>query len=64
IKNPQNMELRHFWEISGGTVEEDSQGDFFYYGTKVGKHKITLTVVNELGLCDAKSIEIEVQSNR
>lgn len=60
-KNPR---LRYFWEMSGGTVEENSQGDFFFCGTKMGKHKITLTVVNELGLCDAKSIEIEVQSNR
>jgi hypothetical protein len=60
VNNPRQRELRYFWKISGGGVEKDRNGNFFYYGGEAGKHTVTVTVLNDVGLQHSKSIEIEV----
>jgi len=60
ISNPKQRELRYFWHMSGGGVEEDRNGNFFYYGGEEGKHTITVTVLNDVGLHYSTSLEIEV----
>lgn len=60
IINPQQKELRYFWTMSGGGVDKDLLENFVYYGAEVGKQHIIVTVVNEIGLLDSKSVDIEV----
>lgn len=60
VNNPKQRELRYFWKISGGGIEKDRKGNFFYYGGEAGKHTVTVTVINDMGLQHSKSIEIEV----
>lgn len=60
VNNTKQRELRYSWKISGGGVEKDRNGNFFYYGGEAGKHTVTVTVLNEVGLQHSRSIEIEV----
>lgn len=60
INNPAQLQLRYFWKMSGGGVEKDLTGNFVYYGGDEGKHTITVTVLNDLGLHHSRSLEIEV----
>ncbi len=60
VDNPQKRKLYYFWKMSGGGVDKGLTGQFVYYGGEPGKHKITVTVLNDLGLYDTRSLEIEV----
>ncbi len=60
IDNSSRGELRYFWEVSGGGTKKDRAGNFVYYAGDVGRQTITVTVINNLGLHDSKSLEIEV----
>lgn len=60
VNNPQQRELRYFWTMTGGGVEKDLLENFVYYGGDEGKQHITVTVVNDIGLHDSKSADIEV----
>jgi hypothetical protein len=60
IKNPQKRGLHYFWSMSGGGIEKDFKENFVYYGSEVGIQKITLTVINDIGLYDSRSLVIEV----
>ncbi len=60
INNPGQLQLHYSWKMSGGGVEKDLTGNFVYYGGDEGKHTITVTVLNDLGLHFSKSLEIEV----
>lgn len=53
-------ETRYFWRLTGGGVDEDSSGNFHYYGGDLGEQTITVTTVNELGLHDSKTLKIKV----
>lgn len=60
VKNPENKKLRFRWRMSGGGIEKDCNGNYVYYGGETGKQTITVTVINDAGLHDSKSLEIEV----
>jgi hypothetical protein len=60
VNNPAKGELRYFWEMSGGGVKKDHTGNFVYYAGDEGRHTIKVTVLNDLGLQDTKSLQIEV----
>lgn len=60
INNPAAGQVRCLWEMSGGGIEKDLQGNFIYYAEEKGNQKITVTAVNDLGLWDSKSLEIQV----
>jgi hypothetical protein len=60
VNNPKQRELRYSWNMSGGGVEKDGNGNFFYYGGEEGKHTITVTVLNDVGLHYSRTLEIEV----
>lgn len=61
VDNPQKRGLRFFWDITGGGVKENLEGNFVYYGGEKGVQKITVTAINDLGLYDSESIEIEAK---
>jgi hypothetical protein len=58
--NPCPGKLRYIWDLTGGGVEKNPRGDFVYYGGEAGIHTITLTVLNEAGLFQTETVEIEV----
>jgi hypothetical protein len=60
INNPTRGELRYSWNMSGGGVKKNLKGNFVYYGGEAGTQTITVTVINDLGLHDSRSLEIEV----
>ena len=60
IENPQKRELRYFWRMSDGGIKKDFKENFVYYGEEVGIQKITVTVINDIGLYDSRSLVIEV----
>ncbi len=60
VNNPAKGELRYFWEMSGGGVKKDNTGNFVYYAGDEGIHTVTVTVLNDLGLHNTKSLQIEV----
>lgn len=60
VNNPGKRELYYFWTMTGGGVEKDLLENFVYYGTEAGKQHITVTVINDIGLYDTESIDIEV----
>lgn len=60
VRNPRDSELRYLWTITGGGVKKNLVGDFVYQGGEKGKHRVTITVVNDVGLYDSKPIDIEV----
>jgi hypothetical protein len=60
VNNPKKKELRYFWTMTGGGVEKDLPERFVYHGGEKGKQHITVTVVNDLGLNNSKSLDIEV----
>ena len=60
VRNPRDRELRYLWTITGGGVKKNLVGDFVYQGGEKGKHRVTVTVVNDVGLYDSKPIDIEV----
>lgn len=62
VKNPGNRLLRCLWRMSGGGIEKDCIGNPVYYGGEEGIHTVTVTVMNESGLYDRKSLKIEVNS--
>jgi hypothetical protein len=47
VINPEGLDLHYHWKISGGGIEEDSNGDLLYYGSEPGKHTITITINND-----------------
>lgn len=61
VSNVQDHELRYFWRLTGGGVKKDLEDNFVYYGGETGLQKITVTTMNDLGLHDSKTIEIEVK---
>lgn len=60
VNNPAKGELRYFWEMSGGGVKKDLTGNFVYYAGDRGRHTIIVTVLNDLGLHNSKSLQIDV----
>jgi PKD repeat protein len=60
VNNPSGGELVYSWDISGGGVKKNLKGNFVYYGGEPGTHTITVTVINDLGLYDSRSLKIEV----
>lgn len=60
IKNPQKRELHYFWCMSGGGIKKDFRENFVYYGSELGIQKITVTVLNDIGLYDSRSLKVEV----
>ena len=60
IKPTADRELRHIWNMTGGGVDRNLAGDFFYYGGNVGRHRITAIVVNDLGMFDKADLDIVV----
>jgi len=60
VKNETGGEIRYFWNMPGGGISKDYLDNFIYYGGEKGKQEITLTIVNELGLYDTRSVLIEV----
>ena len=60
VNNPQKRQLRYFWTMTGGGVEENVPEGFVYHGGEKGKQRITVTVVNDLGLQSSKSLDIGV----
>lgn len=60
VRNPRDRELRYLWTITGGGVKKNLVGDFIYQGGEKGKHRVTVTVVNDIGLYDSRSVDVEV----
>jgi hypothetical protein len=60
VNNPGRGGLRYFWDMSAGGVNKNPRDNFVYYGGEAGTQTITVTVVNDLGLHDTRSLEIEV----
>ena len=60
VSNPTDGELHYSWDISGGGVKKNFKGNFVYYGGEVGTQTISVTVINDLGLHQSRSLEIEV----
>ncbi|MFC2146849.1 hypothetical protein ACFLRT_05750 [Acidobacteriota bacterium] len=56
-----DKKLRYFWKLTGGGVENDSEGNFVYYAGDLGKQTITVTAVNEHGLQYSDTIKIDVE---
>ena len=60
VRNPQDRELRYVWTMTGGGVKKNLVGNFVYQGGEKGKQRLTVTVVNDVGLYDSESVNIEV----
>jgi hypothetical protein len=60
LMNP-DKKLRYFWKLTGGGVENDSEGNFVYYAGDAGPQTITVTAVNVFGLQHSDTIEIDVE---
>ena len=67
VDNSRGENLRYFWNVTGGGIEKDPDGNWLYYGSEEGQnHTITLEIVNENNVlrdCDVQSIEV-VQKNK
>jgi hypothetical protein len=61
VANPGGHKLHYSWDVSGGGVRKAPRGKFVYYGGETGVHTITVTVLNALGLHDARTLQIEVE---
>jgi hypothetical protein len=60
-KNPQDSgKLKYFWKLTGGGIEKDRQGNFYYYAGEEGKHTITLTILDNYGNQSTNTIDILV----
>jgi len=60
VENPGERPLRYFWTMASGGVEENLLGQFLYYGEAAGVQRITVTVVNDLGLRASASAKLTV----
>lgn len=55
--------LYYFWRLTGGGIDEDEVGNYYYYAgdAKGSKQKITLIVVNDKGYYSSDSVEVDVR---
>lgn len=60
VSDPGKRELHWFWTMDAGGVEKNLLDDYVYTPSEPGRHRVTLTVVNDIGLYDTASFEIEV----
>lgn len=60
VRDPSESGTRYFWAITGGGVRRDLVEEFVYQATETGKQRITITVVNGVGLYASKSVDVEV----
>jgi len=52
--------LHYVWKTSGGGIEKKHNSMYSYSGGEAGKHTLSLTVINPLGLHDTKTLTLEV----
>ncbi len=62
VAQPGDRQLHYLWTMTAGGIEDDLLGGFVYYAGELGKHQITVTVVNDVGLYASKSATVEVVS--
>lgn len=60
VESPTDRQLRYFWTMTAGGVKKGFVDDFVYQGTEEGKQRLTVTVVNDVGLYSSRSVDIEV----
>jgi len=60
VHNPQDRQLHYFWDMTGGGIEKDLSGNFVYYGSEDGNQIIAMTVVNDMGLYNTRTLNIKV----
>ncbi|MCP4664440.1 MAG: hypothetical protein GY856_54345 [bacterium] len=60
VDSPGDRPLRYFWTMDSGGVEENLLGWFLYYGEGPGDQRITVTVVNDLGLRASATAKLTV----
>lgn len=58
---PKGLKKRYFWEMTGGAIEKESADYWIYYSGDLGIHKVTITVINEIGLYNSKSLTIKIK---
>ena len=61
--DPQGGELHYFWKLTGGGVNEDETGNFYYYAKteEKGNQQITLFVINDNGYYTKSEIDINIK---
>lgn len=61
VHNPVGEELRYTWKMTGGGIEKGLTGNYVYYGGEVGKHTVTVTVINDFGLHETRTLQVVVE---
>jgi hypothetical protein len=61
-KNSKNHHC--IWKMKGGGIERDRDGNLFYYGGELGENKITVFVINDLGIFQTQQFMINVVESK
>lgn len=63
VYDPLGRKLSLFWKVTGGSVDKDRMGNYYYYATaeKNSTQKITLIAMNNIGFYKSESILISIK---
>ena len=61
IKPKGNLNPQFLWQLTNGGIRQINRNIFEYSICETGSQRVTVTVLNEVGLYDSKSVKVKIK---